>query len=1201
MTPFDLIRTPLKGVSLIEAAAGTGKTYTIEGLYLRLVLEKQLPVEQILVVTFTRAATAELRDRIYRRLAKARDAFAGAPVEDDDLLRHAVAGYPSPAQAGRLLRQALMDFDRAAIFTIHGFCQRVLYENAFETGSAFDAELLQDQTPILVEVVEDFWRRWVCDQPPEFLQFARGALGDPAGLMELARKSTAADFAVTPRRDEPCLRAETLAAYRRRLEQLANGWPAGRDDVGRLLLEAPLNGTSYGTLAPGEGGGPSKRRRMVRSLLEALDAYFADGTPNYPPVAAVAKLAASSLARATLSRRQTPSHPVFDACEALHRAAQPLALEMTAQLQHLKWRLLGGVPAELERRKSEKGRVSFDDLLRRVARALDTAAGEGLAGAVRRRFQAALVDEFQDTDDLQYAVFSRLFSAPQHLLFMIGDPKQAIYGFRGADIFSYLRAAQDAESCFTLVRNWRSSPGLVQAVNALFSQSAAPFLFPGIDFTPGNAARQGAAAAEPPMVLWHLDSRRHRDDGKVMTKPEAQSLIARAVTVEIQRLVVSGTAAVRAGDIAVLVRTNSQAALMKDHLSAAGVPSVVYSTANVFDSTEAHELLAVLAGIAEPQSSSKLKSALATHLLGVPAGDIAAGDRSGEAWERRTRRHWEYFRLWSERGFTFMFRQFLSGEAVKARLLSLPDGERRLTNLLHLAELAHRAAADQNLGAAGLVAWLGRSVDPGAQRSEETQLRLESDELAVKIVTVHRSKGLEYPVVFCPFAWSGSSLRGGDVFFHDPAADGRLTADLSGDKDSPNRVRAQNEMLAENLRMLYVAVTRAQERCYLVWGRINTAETSAPAYLLRSGAEESADTERDWISRLRAEFKTLGDEEVRSRMDELAAASDGTIVVRPLPERTAARGAEAGRSYRQLACREFHGRIDPTWRLTSYSALAAAAGVDTPDHDAGLPMTGGVPSAEAHRPAADAGIADFPAGVRAGTFFHLIFETLDFARPEPRTVVAAKLKEFGFALSWTEPVCGMIADVLDLPLFDGPSPVRLAEVSRDRRITEMEFYFPLNLVTPADLEALFARHGVPPAAGGLPVGETIERLHFAPTRGFMKGFIDLVFEQRGRYYLVDWKSNRLGAAPEDYHCRRLGPVMREHLYDLQYHIYTLALHQYLRRRIPHYEYARDFGGVCYVFLRGVRRDRGPEYGFFRDRPDPRLVQALGEALIPDYA
>ncbi len=1201
MTPFDLIHTPLKGVSLIEAAAGTGKTYTIEGLYIRLVLEKQLPVEQILVVTFTRAATAELRDRIYRRLAKARDAFAGVPVEDDDLLRHAAARHPNPIQAGRLLRQALMDFDRAAIFTIHGFCQRVLYENAFETASAFNAELLQDQTPILVEVVEDFWRQYVCDQPAEFLQFARGTLGDPGRLLELARKSTAADFEVTPRRNEPCLRDETLAAFRRQLEQLGNCWRAGRDDVGRILLEAPLNGTSYGTLTPGQNGGPSKRQRMVRSLLEALDAYFAHGTPNYPPVAAIAKLAASSLDRATLRRRQTPSHPVFDACEAVHQAAPPLVLEMTGQLQHLKWRLLSGVQAELERRKSEKGLVSFDDLLRQVARALDTAGGEELAGAVRERYQAALVDEFQDTDDLQYAVFSRLFSAPQHLLFMIGDPKQAIYGFRGADIFSYLRAAQNAEACFTLIRNWRSSPGLVQAVNTLFSQSAAPFLFPGIGFTPGNAARDERAATDPPMVLWHLDSRRHRDDGKVMTKPEAQSLIARAVTTEIQRRVAAGPAAVRIGGIAVLVRTNSQAALMKDHLSAAGVPSVVYSTANVFDSTEARELLAVLASIAEPQSSSKLKSALATHLLGVPAGDIAAGDRSGDAWERRIRSHWEYSRLWSERGFIFMFRQFLSGEAVKQRLLSLPDGERRLTNLLHLAELVHRTAGDENLGVSGLVTWLGRNVDPDAQRSEETQLRLESDELAVKIVTVHRSKGLEYPVVFCPFAWSGSSLRSGDVFFHDPANDNQLTADLSGDTDSPNRVRAQNELLAENLRMLYVAVTRAQECCYLAWGRINTAETSALAYLLRSGPEDEDGADRDWTSRLRVEFKALGDDEVRSRLDGLAAASDGTIVVRPLPEQAATRGADAGLPSRQLACREFHGSIDPTWRLTSYSALAAAAGVDTPDHDAVPPLPGGEPPAEDPRPAAAPGIADFPPGARAGTFFHSVFETLDFACPEPRTVVVAKLKEFGFDPSWAEPVCRMIADVLAAPVFDGASPVRLAEVGRDRRIAEMEFYFPLNLVTPAVLEEVFARHGTPPVVGGPPADKTIERLHFAPTRGFMKGFIDLVFEQRGRYYLIDWKSNRLGAAPEDYHCRRLGRVMREHLYDLQYHIYTLALHQYLRRRVPGYDYARDFGGVCYVFLRGVNRARGPEYGFFRDRPEPRLVHALGKALIPDDA
>jgi exodeoxyribonuclease V beta subunit len=1203
MTPFDLLHTPLRGTNLIEAAAGTGKTYAIEGLFLRLVLEKELPVEQILVVTFTRAATAELRDRIYRRLARARDILAGGSREDEDL-RQQLAGCASVplAKLGRLLGQALMDFDRAAIFTIHGFCQRVLYENAFETGSAFDAELIQDQTPILVEVVEDFWRQQVSGQPPEFLQFCKTSLGSPDRLMELARKATAADFAITPRRDEPCLRAESLAAYRRQLDRLRECWRQGRDEAGRILRKAPLNGRTYGTLAqPEDGDGISGRERTLRDLFDALDAYLAEPHPQYPPPAAVSRLSAAGLARVTLRRQPAPSHPVFDACDALQRADETLAAEMSSQLIYIKSLLVSRTLAELERRKSEKGRLSFDDLLRRVDRALGSSRGNALVRAVRGRYLAALVDEFQDTDDRQYAVFERLFSAPPHLLFMIGDPKQAIYGFRGADIFSYLRAAKNAESRYSLVHNWRSSAGLVRAVNALFSRCAAPFLFADIGFIPGTAANETPAGSEPAMVIWHLEAQRYRADGKPLAATEAQSLLAGSVTAEIQQLIADQRLNTPAAAIAVLVRTNRQAELMKARLSAAGVPAVIYSNANVFDTPEAHELSIVLASIAEPQNAFKLKSAEATHLLDVPAADIAAEERSGDAMERRIRRHWEYFRLWTERGFISMFRQFMSGEGVQRRLLQLPDGERRVTNLLHLAELAHRTASDEALGAAGLLKWLGRQLDPGAQRAEENQLRLESDEQAVRIVTVHRSKGLEYPVVFCPFAWSGSASNAGDVFFHNPDSDFRLTADFGSDRDSVNRVWAQNEILAENLRMLYVAVTRARQRCYLAWGRINTAETSALAYLLRRGSEPEGRVETaDWISRLKAEYRALGEDEVRGRLDDLAGASEGAIAIRGLPDSAPTRMPVERPQVRELACREFRGRIDTTWSLTSYSGLAAAAGVDFPDHDSGYPMELDEFRQPEGRPAEEGGLSDFPAGARAGTFFHSIFETLDFTRPEPRAAVDRRLKEFGFDASWAEPVCRMIDDALSVAMFADPSPVRLADVSAARRVSEMEFYFPLNLVTPALLEEIFARHGSTAAVPGGNAGAKIERLHFAPTRGCMKGFIDLVFEHRGRYYLIDWKSNRLGRRAEDYHPDRLKRVMAAHRYDLQYHLYTLAVHQHLRRCVPGYDYARHFGGVCYVFLRGVSRLRDPDVGLFRDRPEPGLVHALGAALIPGY-
>jgi exodeoxyribonuclease V beta subunit len=1201
--PFDLLHTPLRGINLIEAAAGTGKTYTIEGLFLRLVLERQLPVERILVVTFTRAATAELRDRIYRRLAKARDVLAGAAEGDGDLRRHLDAYAADPIRTGRRLHQALKDFDRAAIFTIHGFCQRVLYENAFETASAFDAELIQDQTPMLMEVVEDFWRQQVSVQPPEFLQFAKASLRTPGCLLELARKATAADFVITPRRDEPSLQAESIEAFRRQLDRLRICWRQGRDEAGQILREAPLNGKMYGTRPrPPSGAGPSSRGRTVRNLIDGLDAYLAERPPAYPPPEALSKLAASALARATLKHDPPPCHPVFDACEEVHRADRALGAEMSAQLVYLKGLLVGCTVKELERRKSEKRQLSFDDLLRRVARALSGERANDLVRAVRERYQAALVDEFQDTDELQYAVFERLFSSPEHLLFMIGDPKQAIYGFRGADIFSYLRAAKHAASRFSLVRNWRSTPGLVRAVNALFSRCAAPFLFEDIGFIPGTASREEPAAPAPAMVIWHLNAQDHREDGKALTKTAAQSLLARAVTAEILRLIGDRGSNTPPGAIAVLVRTNRQAAMMKDHLSAGGVPSVIYSTANVFDTPEAHELSAVLGSIADPQSAPKLKRAAATRLLGVPAGDILAEEKSGPAWERRVRRLWEYGRLWTERGFIIMFRQFLSGEGVKQRLLNLPDGERRLTNLLHLAELAHRAASDEALGAAGLLNWLGRQIDPDAQRSEEAQLRLESDEQAVRIVTVHRSKGLEYPVVFCPFAWSGSSLHTGEVFFHDPRNEFRLTADVSGDRDSPHRIRAQNEILAENLRMLYVGVTRARQRCYLAWGRINTAETSALAYLLRRGSEPEGGIEAaDWISRLKAEFNGIDENEVRRRLGELADASEGAIAIRPPPASPATRTATERPPLPEFACREFRGRIDATGSLTSYSALAAAGAVDSPDHDSGFALRREDFLPDGLRPAEAGGILDFPAGARAGNFFHSIFEALDFTRPETRETVERKLKEFGFDASWAKPVCRMVEQVLSATLFSDPSPVRLMDVNADRCVIEMEFYFPLKLVTPAVLEDVFARHGKAAGLPGGPAGRRIERLQFAPTRGFMKGFIDLVFEHRGRYYLIDWKSNRLGAAAEEYHPGRLGSVMAAHRYDLQYHLYTLAVHQHLRRCLPGYDYARDFGGVCYVFLRGVNPLFPAGSGLFCDRPEPGLVHALGAALIPDDA
>ena len=1195
MNAFDASTVALEGSNLIEAAAGTGKTYSIEGLFVRLIVEQHVPVEQILTVTFTQAATAELRQRIYQRLVNAdrllsAGSWRGGP------------GEPQPEQAAVRVRRALMDFDQAAIYTIHGFCQRILHEYAFETGSSFDAKVVPDQSRILREIAQDFWRMNVCPAPVEFIAYAWEELKGPSRFLELLAKIKSPDVAITPALEAGGL--DHLERYRDACGRLQVDWPQARAEAVDILKAAALDGRNYGSLEPaGLASVLTKRDLTITALAEAMDAFLSAPVPVFPPFKRFSCLTSEFLAAKTRPRQAVPRHAVFDLCQRVLEEAIALEGEMGRHLSHLKVRLIEFARSELDRRKMERNIQFFDDLLLRVARAsAATPAAGGLIESVRRKYRAVLVDEFQDTDELQYTIFSRMFSDGQRPLFLIGDPKQAIYGFRGADIFSYLKAARNVTSTYTLTKNRRAVPGLVTALNTVFSQTEHPFLFPEIAFRPATAAT-AVAGPGTPFVIWYLDSRKVREDGKPVNSGDCQVLIANAVAGEIQRLTRAQRDPLPAGDIVVLVRTNAQASVVKQCLSAAGIPAVVCSTGNIFDAREAEDMQRVLASMAEPSDIGRLKAALATDILGVHADDIAAADRQPEGWEDRFSRTRDYFQVWYRQGFMPMFRRLLSGERVKERLLRFPDGERRLTNLLHIGELLHQAAGESNLGMTGLLKWLAEQRDPSTPRLEEHQLRLESDEASVKIVTIHKSKGLEYRVVFCPFAWSGSSARGQEVFFHDPAADRRLTLDLGGDDTALSRRYAEAETLSENLRLLYVALTRAKERCYLVWGRINISESSAPAYLFHF-RNTGDNTDPDIVERMQRALKAMSDDDLLRDLETLAARSQATIEVRPLPDAPLQRAQPVAADSATLCGRRFEGKIDRSWRIVSYSALASGAGAegDAADRDGLRPFQAVAAEPGESGPAAAGGLNlfAFPKGSRAGNFFHAVLERADFGTwqsAETDALVARMLAQFGYGAEWRAAVLRMIGEVAGLCLFAGAPGLTLGGIGASERLNEMEFYYPLHPVTPTRLREVFRQHG---RTEGRAFADRIGRLTFAPMQGFMRGFIDMVFRHEERYYLVDWKSNHLGDGYESYHASRLAEPMQEGLYTLQYHIYTLALHQYLRQRLPAYRYERHFGGVAYVFLRGVDCRRGPEFGVFADTPHPELVHALGSALIPNY-
>ncbi len=1178
---FDLTESPLGGVNLIEASAGTGKTYALAGLYLRLVTEARLAVDEILVVTFTVAATEELRGRIRARLAGALEAFTRGDAGGDPLLGRLLDRVPAE-RARADLQHALREFDQAAVFTIHGFCQRVLQEHAFESGASFDAELLPDPSDLLREAVRDFWRRHVAAAPAgvlaaagafsvaDLLEVLSERLRHP--LMEVRPRATAAELG---RRAEACQEA---------FASLCGAWAAGRDEVLAVLSSDRFSRNRKG-FRPGE----------PEALARALDRALADPDAPPPPgtLGLLIRLTRPALEGALRKGARVPDLAVVQAAEAFldtvdawQRAFVPAFLE---------WAL-----DELGRRKGERGIWAFDDLLTGVYRALTGPGGGDLAASLRQRYRAALIDEFQDTDPLQYAIFRSVFSGGP--LFLIGDPKQAIYGFRGADVFAYLEAAAESRRVYTLPENWRSDPVLVEGVARLF-RGPRPFLLERIGLPPVRAA-QGAKREPfvlddegPSLVVWFTE---REDPSKPIPKYRAWKTIPRAVAAEVLRLLERGrigSRPVEPGDIAVLIRKNRQAEPVQDALRRVGVPSVVHTTRSLFETDEAANMARLVAALASPGDERAVRAALAWDLFGLDGRALHAELGDEARWEAWLRRFREWHDTWEASGFLGAFRRILGETGGRAHLLRRPLGERRLTNTLHLAEVLHRAEIEGRLGMAGLLKWLSERIRSAGEAEDEYQLRLESDERAVQIVTVHRSKGLEYPIVFCPFVWEGFGLPKDEdlarkgLRYHPKPGRARYVLTFEPDEIVQALDRAVAEQMAEELRLFYVAVTRAKYRCYVVWGAYNGSGTSAPAYLLHAD-RRSPEPEDAWA--LAERLKNATDGELRNALEAVADGRRVVVARLPEPERLG-RYLPPGREAFRPGRARFTGRVRTDWRVTSFTALAEASG-PAGDEGEDLDLRSG-PAPGETAPGAP-GFLGFPAGARTGICIHEILEGLDFAAEEGQDVqewVGGRLRAHGFDPVWTPAVVELVDRVRGLELVPG---LRFGSLARKDRLHEVAFVYPVRprggVVTSRDLARALGDPDLERTLGADPALH-LDRLEFAPVRGYLRGVIDLVFRHGGRYHLVDWKTNLLGTDPADYAPPALAAAVGRELYVFQYHLYALALHLHLRARLPGYDYHRHFGGVHYVFLRGIDPDK-PGQGVFQDRPPLERLERLAACL-----
>ncbi len=1173
---------------LVEASAGTGKTYTIVGIFIRLLVEKELPVNRILVMTFTNKATSELRGRILDRLRECLLMLDKGSTSGDAFLAD-FAEWCSGRDRNKvisILKEAIRNFDDNRIFTIHGFCQKVLSDEALVAGVPLSMDVIQNDD-LLLEAAGDYWRTFMnrhggSEGGRYYISKLLKIAGSPSkligkrGIGEMFnRKEAVVESSPHP---EPVQFLEKAAALRR---EVRKEWNISREEVEAEFEACDLSGYT---------------ERNIQSRMSAMDRFANDlnfTTDTFKQL----KYFTAGYVHDENSYKKNATRFVkklrfFDLCDEFEHHISGMGSVETALIREVHDEI-----AELRSSLSEmSGSLTYDDLLIRLREALrHPETGEGLSKRLLKNYPWALVDEFQDTDAIQYEIFDTIYPKERKGndggLMMIGDPKQAIYAFRGADVYTYFRAGNDGNpDKWSLNKNFRSSPKLIEAVNRLFGdEEIRPFVEDQIRFFESECGNPEAeqhylVQNEPPKPFSFI-----LNPGLLSNKNDARDFAYARTVLEVLDLL-NGRTTIRddqtgqmrpltPGDIAILVQGHHDASSIKNRLKDAGIDSVTYSQEKVFDTFEAKRLEVVMNAVLNQADRIAVNNALLSGLFGR---DLEKLNHIREDEQQRTELISELTELsetWKRHGFFAMFRKLLFSEGRVDQLSRLRNSERILTNLHQLAELCAVEEINSNRDPHELYSWYVRQmVNPA--KSDDQQLLLESDQNLVKISTIHGSKGLEFPVVICPVLWSTTQNRSKFVVYHKERSD-RPVINID-QHETDERVAAENEReiesIAEEVRKAYVAVTRARYDCRVIWCTHDNSHRSGLAAAL-TGRERVIEGSGRKLKKGDDVFSNeLIEEPIRTlcedhpglfRLKEADAAGETSEMIQlslPVPD--------------AAPPEPYNGRmiLQPGKRTESFSSLAGhQQEAGEPDHDQ---ITEQYLSSmnRTEESEGEISIFGFPRGATPGTAIHKLFEHPDFrfdtaADESHPALIEEVLDQYAISLKWGSVVQRMMHDVIQADYGD----LRLDRVSGPEMLREMEFIFP---VEESDYRGLMD------IIRNRPAGTT----NPTDVKRFLTGFIDLIVRQNGKYYILDYKSNHLGNSPEEYSRDHLEREVIEAGYDLQYHLYLAALAAFLKERTGSFEYDRDFGGVHYLFVRGMKR--GSQNGIWSVKPPKSTFDKL---------
>ncbi|MFA6930085.1 MAG: UvrD-helicase domain-containing protein [Lentisphaeria bacterium] len=1258
MKEFSAYQCLLNGINLIEAGAGTGKTYNIQTLVARIVLEKAVPITRILVVTYTRAATAELQERLrkvldclLRRLNQV-DIPPGEQERTDAILAKLRALPESepfwqlpvegPKNLSReekfqrnatlLLQNALRDFDQAAISTIHSFCQRMLTENAFESGIRYGMKLVNDTTEVTDALIQQFIRREFYTCTPEETA-AWESLDIVWQRAEYEKNDDAPNFfqgkATFMEQLQSAMRDNDVDYYWGKAEKEGELFiPPERQliltEIAACRQEIARNKTAvekvFATLL-------QHLKLGSRAGWEANQEALLTGQGGVP-LAFLQNLTFAGLREQTYKRKQGDTLPIDD--QKLKTILENPVFEIFGRLTRLLqdyrsrvfYEAMEFVKTELAKQKSHDGFMTFNDLLNELEKRLrDPERGILLQQLIRKQFPFALVDEFQDTDGVQFTIFHTIFAAAGAQetggFFLIGDPKQSIYRFRGGDVFTYLRARNQVpeERRFTLTTNYRSSQAFIAEINRFYRfNQPHPFAHPELQI---------------PEVAWPektqpalLYKGREYDKPLVFTKSKgAQELLYQSIAQEIGGMLRSGKWAIGNGneepsplkfsDFAVLFRNNSHAMSMEKVLRRTGIPVVRIGTSNVLASESAKTMRVFLQAVLDPSDSQKIVQLLASPLHRLGANEIYELRNTQNSGLLLHFQSWlsDLAEKWKSKSFLPMVMEYLGAKnmPIMLHLLAGDDGERALMDFLHLAEIISNAESERKLSREALATHFQRLCQNLPNDDDENLIRLANARDAVILATVHYSKGLEYPLVFLPDIHDKKS-RQELVCHYERKGIAKMLKDITS--LGFEQEKCALEAMQERLRLYYVAITRAKFFCKVF---VDTGGASIFNYLFRDRSRQQAQESLEkLVSSLPKNPSPQGALEfgLNYQEPESAESAEEILATNSLGERM----KECDLPEMELQVLPHPEKIDPYWYTLSATALmqrlqvqAEAAEADRITTEQFLPVAKDLDEADAGNEELGKTTSDtkltpeewadlppiftFSPGKQTGTCWHAIFEILDFAADEDeiRRICNEKLSLYSLPATTEDvaTVAGMVSKVLraDLvPLQGYGAAFQLRECKKKERLNELEFTYGLAEQKKLRLKEEFLRRN------GLPNQQVFE----SSLGRAMTGSIDLLLRKEQRYYIIDWKSNVINYQLENFSGAGLQQEMQRHGYPLQYLVYTAALVEFLRQRLGYFgaaEYEQQIGGVFYLFLRGVDPE-SPGRGIVSCRPTFPDIETL---------